>query len=193
MELSGGLIIGIFRSLIGSIYPPFRKKYFDQPKIYVVFQFNNSSKSPRGLSASNDTTAPIFVTEAIYNNDLNWQYDIIFRNNSEYPAYNLKLIEPTLNSGFNIHPPLDSLKPILPNSEVSYKAKFFQTFEGKGEVANLIAKHPPDKLKSGKFIFEYTNVKGTKFYTTYEHALDTADRHKFSRTLDKQDNKKNGN
>lgn len=178
MEIGGAILTGV-KGLFGLLIPPLKQRFFDQPKIYIVFKFNNSGKSPRGISSKNDTSVPMFPHQVIYENDLTWNYDITFRNNSEYPAYNLKLIEPTLDKNFILNPAIDKLKPILSNAEISHKAKFYQFYEGLGDAANIIAKNPPEIIKSGKFTLEYTNVKGEKFYTFYNDSEDDDKKHQF--------------
>ena len=172
-------ILSSFKTVIGIIIPPLKKKYFDQPNLYLSFYFDNSSQSPRGLSSKNSTQSPTLITEAIYNYKIKWEYKFVIRNNSEYPAYNIVLIEPNFDNNFYFYPTIDLAIPILPNQAIEYKAIFFQHFEGNGKDANLIIQGLPDKLKTGKFVLEYTNVKGTKFYTIYEGG-----NHKYTRKLD---------
>ena len=180
MELNGNILIGIGKSILGAIYPPV-KKYFDQPKVYLVLNFDNSSQRPTGLSSKNDSSAPILVTHAIYDYELRWEFFLILRNNSEFPAYNFKLIEPAPSINFQVYPKLDSLKPLNINEEIQYTVKFYETFTGTGsEVANVMKRGP---LLLDKFILEYTNIKGVKFYTTYQHSKDELSRNEFVRKL----------
>jgi len=182
MEVIGTIITG-FRTLIGAIIPPLKKKYFDQPKIYPIFKHDTSSKSPRGVSPKNDFCVAHFPSDVIYYNDLTWEYVMILRNNSEFPAYNLKLVEPLPNNKFRIFPDIDRYKPILPNSEIAYKVKFYQSYEGRGDIANSMIEQLPEILQSGEFIIQYENSKGTKFYTVYQANNEEDKRYQFTRKI----------
>lgn len=177
MEIWGAIATGL-RGIVGAILPTIKKKYFDQPKVYIVFTFHQAMKIPRGLSPRNDRTRAIYVTEAIYFNELKWEQNMAFRNNSEHVAYNIKLLNPTIDNTFDVYPKIDNLKPLLSNTEISYVARFYALYEGRGIDANNLVSGLPPKLNSDNFILEYTNVKGTKFYTVYKNG-----EHKFLRKL----------
>jgi len=182
MDFTGGIIIGAIRTFIGAILPPIRKIYFDQPRIYIVFQFAHSLKRPDGLSSKNDITKPIVVTEGIYHNKLEWEYHLYFRNNSEHTAYNLKIVQPKVDRNFVLNPKLDSLKPLIPNSEVMYHAVFHDYYEGRGKDAMEVIKKGPKHFQDD-FIIEYTNAKGTKFYTYFSYSKEDSKKHKFTRKI----------
>lgn len=182
MEPSFGLIIGTIKSLIGAIFTPIKKLYFDQPKLFIVFEMANSSQRLGSISRKNDTTRAIPTTEAIYHYSFNWEYYVSLRNNSEHTLYNIKVIHPKLSSRFSIQPKLDSLKPLTANDEVKYRFIFNDDIECNGHEANKITKTGPTELKE-KLIFEYTNVKGKKFYTYFDLTKSDDDRHSFSRKI----------
>ncbi|MES2132673.1 MAG: hypothetical protein V4506_10000 [Bacteroidota bacterium] len=168
-----------FKTFIGALIPPIKKKYFDQPRIYFVLKFDSSGQRSKGISSRNDLTSPTFVTEVIYNFELTWDYQISFRNNSEYTAYNLKLIKPVFDKSFKIIPNIDSFKPLSPNNEINAIARFSLSYEGTGTTSEIILKNKPAILTSGEFIVEYTNANGTKFITKYNNKLDEDKRHQF--------------
>ena len=85
MEIGGAIVSGL-RGFFGALIPPIKKKYFDQPKVYLVFNFNNASQRPQGLSSKNDSLQAIAVPHVIYDYELRWEYDLLLRNNSEHTA-----------------------------------------------------------------------------------------------------------
>jgi hypothetical protein len=180
MDIIGATITGL-RTLGSLVYPPLKKKYFDQPKIYFVFEYQGGIKKPKGLSPANDTSQPIDIMKAIYYSDIHWFYKITFRNNSEHVAYNIRLLDPQVGHAFRLAQKIDALKPLLPNNEIEHKAEFFEFYEGLGRIAAEKAEKAPEFLLTTKFILEYTNVKGTKFYTEFDGSKDEALRNQFLR------------
>lgn len=175
-----GPIITVVRTIAGAVYPPLKKKYFDQPKIYINFQYQSSSKSPK-ISPKNDTSQPINMMDAIWINELRWRYKLILLNNSEHPAYNIRLLEPDQEHYFVLDPKIDRLKPLLSNNEASYNAIFNDIFEGTGYEANAIIETHPHFLVNKRYVLEYTNVKGTKFYTVFDGSKEESKRNEFLR------------
>lgn len=170
MEAGSTLISGL-KTVFGALIPPLKKKYFDQPKIHFIFTFSRASSS-KGDLVSN--------SQATYNYNKHWQYKLILRNNSEYPAYNLSLINPPIGDEFSLIPTLDKLKPVLSNSEISYTAKFHQLYQLNDNSGNIESKKIPELLQFGKFTLEYTNTSGTKFTTIYDCSETTEDKtHQF--------------
>jgi hypothetical protein len=162
MDFIGATITAI-KTIVGAVYPPLKKKYFDQPKIYFIFKYENSMKAPRGLSPVNDTSKPIDIMSAIYLNDLSWNYKLTLRNNSEYPAYNIRLIQPQTGQGFRLAEKIDALKPILPNAEIEYKSKFYEFYEGLGKIASDKVEKTPDFLLNQKLFLNIPTLKGQNF------------------------------
>ena len=96
----------------------------------------------------------------------NWRQQLIFLNNSEHVAYNLKLVTKLDKKYFSIEPDLDNFKPLLINSEITYSLKFSDTFQRTEREAQ--SDYPgPFQITNLKLTLEYTNVKGTKFYTYF--------------------------
>ena len=179
MEIIGAIFTGM-RTLAGAIFPPLKKKYFDQPKVYLTFKRQSSAKKP-SLSAKNDTTQPIDLMEAIWFCELRWRYKLTLLNNSEHHAYNIRLLEPLQEHHFLLDPKIDRLKPLLSNTETDYEAIFNDIFEGKGREANEIIQRHPFFLTNNRYVLEYTNVKGKKFYTIFDASKSEELRNEFVR------------
>ena len=83
---------------------------------------------------------------------------------------------------FSIEPDIDNFKPLLTNSEITYSLKFSNTFERREREAQ--PDYPaPFQITSLKLTLEYTNVKGTKFYTTFDNSLDEQNKNKFAKKV----------
>ncbi len=155
------------KGFLGLLIPPIKKKYFDQPKVHLELKSIGVGKIPLGLSRKNRTDTIINEFDAIRHFRIEWNYALTFYNNSEYSAYNLKLIEPVGNSTLiAIQPSINPLAPLIPNSNTQYSATFFQNFEVKAQDSVKLMNDLPNVLKR-PMTLEYTNVKGTKFYTTF--------------------------
>ena len=83
---------------------------------------------------------------------------------------------------FSIEPYIDNFKPLLTNSEIAYSLKFSDIFEQRKREAQ--SDYPaPKQITNIKLTLEYTNVKGTKFYTTFDNSLDDQHKNKFMKKL----------
>lgn len=174
-------IINCLKIIVGAIYPPLKKKYFDQPKIYIR------------LIGTGSSTRPEFLNEDLFQNPGNmfnrpqivyasWDRKLIFLNNSEHTAYNLNLLTSLKKPNFTIVPEIDSFKPLLLNTEISYALKFNDTFERRerDEKSDYPA---PKEINNLKLTLEYTNVKGTKFFTTFVNSLEEQNKNKFLKKI----------
>lgn len=183
MDPIGAIITGI-RTLGGAIIPPLKKKYFDQPKVYILLDgHGKAGRFPGPQSPKNDFTKPIDFIKEIRFDKLRWNYNLIFRNNSEHVAYNLKLISPEQSEYFILEKKIDSLKPLIQNSELLHKIRFEKEVEGTGFETDKASNNIPDFLMTNKFILEYTNVKQTKFYTIFDWNKELNLRNQFVKKL----------
>lgn len=121
--------------------------------------------------------------EAVFLDELNWNYKLAIHNNSEHHAYEVKLIKPAEDYHFLLKDKINHLKPILANSELELRAEFYKSFEGKRIDANNLIENHPYLLMNDKFILEYTNIKGTKFYTIFDMAKEDSSRNQFVRKI----------
>jgi hypothetical protein len=183
MDPIGAIITGI-RTIGGALIPPIKKKYLDQPKVYVILDGHVKAGRFSGpQSFKNDFSKPINFLDEIRFHKLQWNYNLIFRNNSEHVAYNLKLINPNPSNLFILDKKIDSLRPLIQNSEISQRIKIEKTVEGTGAETYNASNELPDFLSLNKFILEYTNVKQTKFYTIFDWTKQEDLRNKFVKKL----------
>jgi hypothetical protein len=105
---------------------------------------------------------------------LEWKYDIGITNNSEHTAYKLKLIKSSIITKID---EVDYTKPIPPNQSVTYSITL--------EESILATKPDVDRrlLEGGAFELrvEYSNVKGTGYFTVFNNGVDVEEQNHFGR------------
>lgn len=157
--------------VVGMVIPPIQK-YFNQPKLYFKMQWNSTFKGAGLLSRKNENK-PLQRDEAVWVSPIEWNYTITIRNNSEYAAYNLKLLQPATNSNVIITPPLDDLKPILSHGEISYDITLRVRAEGKSKELEEKMNARPEEFEEKQLVLEYTNSKNVKYYTIFDYSGDS--------------------
>lgn len=175
------LVINLLKTIVGAIYPPVKKKFFDQPKIYIRLTGAGSSFRPEfaNVDLCQHPENMLNRLQIVY---ATWQRQLTFLNNCEHVAYNIKLVTQLDKRYFSIEPDIDNLKPLLINSEIAYSLKLSDTFERREREAK--SDYPaPAQIAYLKLTLEYTNVKGTKFYTSFDNSLDEQHKNKFIRKL----------
>ncbi|MEO6136469.1 MAG: hypothetical protein ABIP35_15020 [Ginsengibacter sp.] len=180
MEIASLIITGL-KTIVGAIYPPLKRKFFDQPKIYIRLIGTGYTFIPQ--SANVDLYQhPENMLNRLQVVDAKWQRQLTLLNNSEHVAFTLKFVTQLDQKYFSIEPDVDNFKPLLTNSEIAYSLIFSDTFERREREASV--DHPvPKHITDFKLILEYTNVKGTKFFTVFDNSLPEEYRNKFSRKI----------
>ncbi len=119
------------------------------------------------LSPNNKTDAngSVWMMNAIYLNDVIWNYDIIIRNKSKNIAYNAGVFFPT--EGFTHCEELNV--NILPESQITLKAEYNELVEGTGvQVLNYIEKiSKPEELSYVEVILTYKNKRDWDIMTVF--------------------------
>lgn len=178
MELVSFLINGI-KTIVGVVFPSLKKKYFDRPKIYI--KLSGNSGSFRGVDFDVDLYQnPQNMFDPMQIVYCEWRKEMKFYNNSDYHAYNLKIASNLDSSHFKITPTIDYLTPLKSNENITYTLTITDTYKRKKSEAKLVHQET-DLLKKIKISLEYTNVKGTKFYTMFENAVDLSNQNQFAR------------
>lgn len=170
-------IINILKTIVAVIYPPFKKKYFDQPKISIKLTGNNSSVGSAEFAKDELDQDPENRIQNVY---ASRSVQLEFMNYSEYTAYNLKLLT-QLVPQFIIKPGIDVDKPLPINTKIDYALVEFN-YNFKRRERETKSEYPdPPEIANLKLILEYTNVKGTKFYTIFDNSLDEQNKNTFQR------------
>lgn len=188
MEI-GTLLINGIRTIFGIVYPPLKKKYFDQPKIYIRLTGDGASFRPE-LANEDYYQHPENMLNRLQIVYATWKRNLIFFNHSEHVAYNLKILTELSKEHFLIEPPVDSHKPLLQNSETSYTLKITDSFTRREREAQ--GSYPvPDYVTNLTLLLEYTNINGTKFYTRFNNTLGENEKNKFLKknSVNNHDNK----
>lgn len=134
------LLINSLKTVVGAIYPPLKKKYFDQPKIYIRLTGNGCSFRPEFLNVDLYQSPENMLNRLQIVHSI-CRRQLTFLNNSEHTAYNLKLLTPLNKSHFNLEPDIDSYKPLLINTEISYSLRFNILLRGGKGKHNLNIQH----------------------------------------------------
>ena len=173
-------IFGIVKGILGVLIPPLQKKYFNQPKLYLSFKYHSGVRRNIGISLKNDRSLPVNRPNTIFFYEIKWDYELSIRNNTECPAYNLRIVLPR---SLQIEPRVDSLKPLLGNSVDVYRIQFSETYECTPAEGDIVFKDKYKPLNQLKIILAYTNSKDTKFYTIFRHNRPLENRHSFQRNI----------
>lgn len=177
------LVINGLKTIVGAIYPPLKKKFFDQPKIYI--RLTGTGSTFRSEFANiNSYQHQENMLNRLQIVDATWQRKLTFFNNSEHVAYDLRMITLLDKKNFSIEPDIDNLKPLSKDSDITYSLKFSDTFERRERETQ--SDYPaPTQITNLKLILEYTNMKGTKFYTIFDNFLDEQNKNKFVKRINR--------
>ena len=173
------LVISGLKTIVKAIYPPLKKRFYDQPKIYIRLSGNGNSFRSEKVDLYQNPENALNRLEIVY---AGCRKQLTFLNNSEHTAYKLKLLTQLDKNHFTVEPEIDNFKPLLTNSEITYSVKFSYTFERKEREAQSEYPEPEDITKL-KLTLEYTNVKETKFYTTFDNLLDEEHKNTFVKKI----------
>ena len=159
--------ISIFKAVtgaIGSVFSYF-SKYFVQPKIEISWQ----------RSTRTDGDNP-FIEDKAYTVVMDYEYELRFTNNSEYPAYHLRFISCNVEAVRNT---IDYNLPIAPHASKTYYVNVKRKYKHDKAISKM--PEPPTKHPIEEFVIEYENGKGRKFTTTYKPLVPIQERNKFNR------------
>lgn len=178
MEIFSFLLTGI-KTIAGVIFPSLKKKYFDRPKIYI--KLSGNSGTFRGVDIGVDHFQnPQNILDLLQIVYCEWRKELKFYNNSDHHAYNLKIVSDLDISHFVIVPTIDNLTPLKSNENLSYTLTVTDTYKRKQSEAKLVHRET-SLLTNIKISLEYSNVKGTKFYTMFDNSVDLNSQNKFAR------------
>ena len=189
-----GVANNVVRIIAGVISPRLSKKYFDQPKIYLSVSEGTPSKRNLGISVNNEIKKEIIDgreqeyydgNNALRFFEIGWKYKLTLHNNSEHPAYHLRLIVPSSQNECTITPEINYLKPLQQNTSDSFVISFTSIIEATGAQSVEILNNGSEHFKKSKVILEYTNVKGRKFYTLFDYNKAEEERNSFHRKMPK--------
>ena len=179
----GSIFSGI-KSLGELLIKALAKKYLDQPHLYIILnKTGGGGKSHMGFSDKNeiiDGVLPV-TPSTIQISKITTAFKMTLRNNSEYSAYNIRLLQPEVTGGFTIKPKIDPFKSIIVNGFEEYTIFIEWIYEGTGMDAYNLYERGSDFFTKNKIVLEYTNVKKTKFFTEFDINKIEAERNTFHR------------
>lgn len=159
----------------------FGKKYLNQPKIYFVLSRAGGQKTPLGFSDKNQVVDGVMHVDlnSIQYSQIITRFKLSLRNNSEHPAYFIKLLRPNTSNECSIKPAIDPFLPIVINGFQDFELSFQWIYEGRGQDAADLSREGTDYFKKNTAILEYRNVGGTKFYTEFDNTKAVDEKNKF--------------
>lgn len=150
----------------------FSNKIVGRPYLEVDLIWTSGGRWNRGFSNKNpiemhDGQPVMVVTEKpIIYWGLNWYYKLVVHNNSNYPAYNIK-VESIGSEHFAHLDELPKINNIPPLSNVTLEAKYEDTVEGDHAVADaMVNSRIPEKFKNLILKVTYFD-EGRNLYTNY--------------------------
>ena len=63
-----------------------------RPVIEIELIWLGAGQSNKGVSSKNSQASPTFIGDAIWHFELHWDFQLIIRNNSSFPAYDIELL-----------------------------------------------------------------------------------------------------
>ncbi len=145
------IVIGLITFAITNVIAYFVKKFFFyQPKVKVFFRSNHAGS---GLVNNNKI-------------QLEWNYDIVFQNNTKYDAISVLIDYFEFPSSTVTSQKFTHIRSL---SEEKLNIKFSEVFDietvenSKNRFVDLM----PDKYRNAKIILTYKNEMNKKFYTKY--------------------------
>lgn len=142
------------------------------PFLELDLIWSGKGKRNMGISSKNHNVyrGPIEPGQAIWYNTLFWNFDLAIYNNSSFPAFNIKIIEPQ-DPRFSYLDKLPTVNNIKPLGDIELNAKYEKYFEGTGrEAMKLIEPKIPPEFIGKEIIIEYgdeaRNIHTTKSIIT---------------------------
>lgn len=135
---------------------------FSRPYVDIELKLDEYGKKVNGMVPSKE---PVYVSEAVYNYDFHWNYVMIIKNNSNKPAYNLKIEKQT--DFFQIITPLVRTTSLQPHEVLKLKCVVSHSETMKGRDSVLALKQFPYFTDSIEIVLGDQNERHKRFHTTF--------------------------
>lgn len=157
-----GVAIVAYPFFLKVIKPYVSKRILKRPKLRIKLKATNEgfSKMKWQITQNNTSSLPVYVYEVC------WRFDIVIKNESNCDAYfpgikhDLTLPYRTQISVLNHYVPIEAHSEEVLN--VSYTILHQST-----EDEKIIPKGIPIEFDAVRFLLEYSNEKGVKFFTLF--------------------------
>ncbi|WP_147320740.1 hypothetical protein [Hymenobacter lapidiphilus] len=139
-----------------------------QPKLAVRLEFLTRGRMNEGISHLNNFTPDTVVdagklNEIIINFKLDWDFAMHITNQSDAPAYKIKLVVPETKGRFIVKKEIDYTKPFVHGETRAHEIKVVQYFVGTSVEADVILSQKPFT----EIVLEYENSVGSRFATSF--------------------------
>ncbi len=164
-------ILGVALAVVVPIFVYLWNRYFRRPALTIEMTLNHSGSKPIAVSPRNKAfiDGDIDGMNALRIYEMDWNINMIIRNNSEYTAYYPKLHFMQDRPTFQRIDPLNELKPITNTDEVVLNGKYVKREEVHPNHRTEPVGFPPD-CNEMEILLQYQNGSKVTFYTLYKHS-----------------------
>lgn len=176
-----GYILTIIAIVVGAfyfLYPRYEQLHLHRPKLLVdLAPGKGFTKScwVEGLSAKNPPTIIAGSQDTWYIYKLSWEFDLVVRNNSEFNAYEVKLLQHKNKPQIKFRNKINFNKALGSQEEIVLPFTIHKYVECQVKDRGNHYKDKPDLLKDLMIVFDYKNPKGKTFQSRYFFNTDKTD------------------
>lgn len=137
------------------------------PRLELDLIWSGAGKFNRGVDIMRTKeiygNKPISPMQALWINDIFWNFSISIYNNSSFPAFNIRIRSINGQEFFSYIDKLPKVNNLAPLANTDLDAKFTKHFTGTGKdaIKQFSGKYVPDELIGQTFNVEYLDEQGT--------------------------------
>lgn len=156
--------------LIYFLYPRYEAHFIRRPKLVVELA------SKKGITRSShfidycsetDRSQPVNRPGVIKIYELNWNFDLTIRNNSEINAFNVKMLQHNNLMNLTFKKEINPQKSLQSHQEEIIPFQFIKIVKSTNEEFESHYIKKPSDFKDLMLMLEYENQSGKKFYSRY--------------------------
>lgn len=162
-------VIGIIVTIFMFSYNVWSTYYKHKPKLVVEIEKAKGitkTQNYMGLSSKNHGT-PDVPDEMWYNYRFDWNFELIVRNNSEFNAYKVRLLQHKDKPKIKFNGKINMQKSLIAHDEINLPFQIHEYVECQGKNRKHYFEKDPDFFNNLSIVFEYQNSKGIKSQSRY--------------------------
>jgi hypothetical protein len=164
-------ILIFLAAIVSQILPRYEQYYKHRPNLVVELSSSkgiHSIQTPVGLSAKNKKPVIQAGDPNIWRvYEMEWNFDLVLRNNSEYNAYNVKLLQHKSRPQIQFRENINFNKALRSQEEIILPFTIHKIVECQDKDRERIFNGRPDFFDDLMIVFDYKNPKGKKFQSRY--------------------------
>jgi len=173
------IILSLSILILGFIYfifPFINNIFFKRPYLVIEFEPNKGITKQMemiGHAPNTDFSKPVNLPNNENDYNLNWKFNLIIRNNSEYTAYNVVMYRNAIKNGnLDFISQINRNKPLPAHQELVIPFTFSEIKRVKNKDIRNIDTKEPDIFSKLELLINYTNYKQRRFNTLYKFKND---------------------